>query len=71
MLRKVAGNTFWQVAAKGVSVLFTLLATILLTSYLGKEGYGRYMYVMTMAVLLGNLADWGTGLIGVRELAKA
>jgi O-antigen/teichoic acid export membrane protein len=51
-------------------VSFALLTTILLTGYLGKEGYGQYMYVITLAVLFGNLADWGTGMIGVRELAK-
>jgi O-antigen/teichoic acid export membrane protein len=28
------------------------------------------MYVITLAVLFGNLADWGTTMIGVRELAK-
>ena len=70
MFKRIAGNTLWQIVAKAISVGFGLWITILLTSYLGKRGYGQYMYVITLAVLFGNLADWGTTMIGVRELAK-
>ncbi|MFH1840746.1 MAG: flippase [Candidatus Shapirobacteria bacterium] len=71
MFGRVAKNTIYQGLAKATSVVFTLLITILLTGYLGKEGYGRYVYVLTAAMLLGNLTDWGTATIGVRELAKS
>lgn len=71
MFGRVAKNTVYQVMAKAISVIFTLLVTILLTGYLGKEGYGQYTYVLTAVMLLGNLADWGTSMIGIRELAKS
>jgi O-antigen/teichoic acid export membrane protein len=68
--QKVAFNTFIQIASKVITVSFTILTTILLTGYLGKEGYGDYMYVITLAILFGSLADWGTATIGVREVSK-
>src|SRR4030042_1323353 len=68
--QKVAFNTAVQIAAKIITVSLTLLTTILLTGYLGKEGYGEYIYVITLAMLFGSLADWGTATIGVREVSK-
>lgn len=69
--QKVAFNTAVQIVSKIITVGFTLLTTILLTGYLGKEGYGNYIYVITLAILFGSLADWGTLTIGVREVTKA
>lgn len=68
--QKVALNTFIQIASKIITVGFALLTTILLTGYLGKEGYGDYIYIITLAIIFGSLADWGTATIGVREIAK-
>ncbi len=68
--QKVAFNTFIQIASKIITVSFALLTTILLTGYLGKEGYGDYIYIITLAIIFGSLADWGTATIGVREVAK-
>ncbi len=67
---KIALNTIIQVVAKVITVGFTLLTTILLTGYLGREGYGDYIYVITLALIFGAFADWGTATIGVREAAK-
>jgi len=68
--QKVAFNTLIQIASKATTVVFGLLTTILLTGYLGREGYGNYMLVMTMVIMFGALADWGTAIIGVREASK-
>ncbi|TSC53916.1 MAG: polysaccharide biosynthesis protein [Microgenomates group bacterium LiPW_31] len=68
--QKVALNTFIQIASKIITVGFALLTTILLIGYLGKEGYGDYIYIITLAIIFGSLADWGTATIGVREVAK-
>lgn len=68
--RQVAFNTVVQIVSKVITVGFTLLTTILLTGYLGKENFGDYMYVITLAIIFGALADWGTATIGVREMAK-
>lgn len=69
--QKVVFNTVIQIVSKATTVLFALLTTILLIGYLGKEGYGDYMYVITLAVIFGNFADWGTATIGVREASRA
>jgi len=63
-------NTGAQLTAKVITVFFTLLTTILLTGYLGKRGFGNYIYVITWMVMFSALADWGTAIIGVREAAK-
>lgn len=68
--QRVTRNTLIQIAAKAVTVIFSLVTTILLTRYLGRSGYGAYMYVFTLIVLFGGLADWGTSTIGVREAAR-
>lgn len=68
--QKVAFNTVVQIATKAITVVFGLLVTILLTNYLGREGFGDYMYVIALAIIFGAFADWGTATIGVREAAK-
>ncbi len=69
--QKVAFNTLVQALSKVATVVFGLLTTILLTGYLGREGYGDYMYVITLVIMFGALSDWGTAIIGVREASKA
>jgi O-antigen/teichoic acid export membrane protein len=68
--QKVALNTIIQIIAKVITVGFGLALMILLTSSLGREGYGNYMYILTLVILFGSFADWGTGVIGVREASK-
>jgi len=68
--QKVAFNTVIQIATKAITVIFGLLVTIILTDYLGREGFGNYMYVIALAVIFGAFADWGTATIGAREAAK-
>lgn len=67
---KIAFNTVVQIAGKVVTVFFALLTTVLLVGYLGKTGFGDYIYVITLLILFGCLADWGTSTIGAREAAK-
>ncbi len=68
--QKVAANTAVQIITKAVTVCFGFLTMIILTRYLGREMYGNYMYVLTLIVLFGAFADWGTATIGVREASK-
>ncbi len=68
--QKVVFNTGIQITSKVITVFFGLLVTILLTNYLGREGFGNYMYVISLVIIFGALADWGTSTIGLREAAK-
>jgi len=68
--QKIAFNTLIQVFSKAVTSFFTLLTTLLLTGLLGRDGFGDYTVVITILILFGALSDWGTTIIGVREVAK-
>ena len=68
--QKVAFNTIIQIIAKIITVGFGLALMILLVSHLGREGYGNYMYILTLVMVFGSFTDWGTATIGVREASK-
>ena len=68
--QKIAFNTVIQIGAKIMTTIFGLLVTIFLTHYLGRDGFGDYMYVISLMIIFGALADWGTATIGVREAAQ-
>lgn len=55
---------------RAVVVVFTLVATSVLTRTLGISGYGNYIFVTAALFLFAAIADWGTGIISVREAAK-
>lgn len=68
--QRVALNTIIQIIAKIITVCFGLALTVLLTSFLGRDGYGSYMYILTLVTIFGSFADWGTATIGVREASS-
>lgn len=70
LFRKVAFNTFVQIVSKIITILLGLLATVLLTRYLGKESFGDYTFILTYLLIFVAVADWGTAIIGVREAAS-
>lgn len=65
-LRVVAYNTFVQVIGKVGAVIFGMVTTLLLTNYLGAEGFGRYIFILSYAAIFYSLSDWGTSLVGVK-----
>lgn len=65
--RLIFKNASFQVVGKIVTVLFSILLTWFLREKLGNEGYGVYVFVTAFVLLFGNIADWGTNLIVVRE----
>lgn len=67
---KVFAQTAIQLLGRGVVVAITLLTTAILTRALGASGYGDYVFVTAIVFLFASIADWGTGIISVREAAK-
>lgn len=67
---KVAKNTFTQVFGRVVVVLLTVAVTTILTRLLGLVGYGNYVFIITLVLFFNSIADWGTALISIREVAK-
>lgn len=65
--RKILTNTLYQSGGKFVVILFSVVTTYALTHWLGKSGYGDYTFLIALVLLLGNVADWGTNIIVIRE----
>ncbi len=67
---KIISNTLAQFGGKFASTTLGVLITILLTRYLGPEGFGRYTFVIVFVTMFGTVADWGLSLITVREASR-
>ncbi|MCD6225781.1 flippase [bacterium] len=66
----VLKNTFIQIVGRGGVAFFNFLTTVILTRILGRGRYGDYVFLLSFWLFLVSLADWGTQIIGVREIAK-
>jgi len=66
--QKVARNSAVQLAGRGVSIAASLVTLMLLSRYLGPDGYGQYQIVLAFLVLT-NFSDLGVNVIAVRHLA--
>jgi len=69
VLKKPILNTLVQIVGKGLTVLLGLVTTAILIRGLGVDGYGFYVLIGSSFILLDSLADFGSKIIGVRELA--
>lgn len=67
---RIAWNTVVQMAGKVASTTLGVLIVIILTRYLGREGYGLVVFSSVFVTLFGSVADWGMTLITVREASK-
>lgn len=70
MWKKLATNTGIQLVGRAISILIGLATTAWLTRNLGLEGYGRYTLLVALFVLLDNLADFGSRMVGTKEIGK-
>ncbi len=68
--RRILMNTISQVVAKVVIGLFSVFILKMLTTYLGKEGYGIYKSIYEYLALFAIVADMGLYTVGVREMSK-
>ncbi|MFH1602205.1 MAG: oligosaccharide flippase family protein [Candidatus Shapirobacteria bacterium] len=70
MKKEIIKNTAVQLFGRGLIILFGLIATALLTRFLGVAAYGEYSFLLAFFLFLVTLADWGTPYIGVREICR-
>lgn len=68
--RRVAYNTAVQVAGKAAVLLIGAVSIVVVTRYLGAEGYGKLSLALAYVQMLGVLADVGLFTIVVRELSR-
>ena len=70
MLKRIAKNTGVQIIGRILTLAVSLVTTGLLTRRLGSNVYGGMVLISSMTVLLDSMADFGTKIIGVREISK-
>lgn len=70
MFENVSKNTLWQIAGKALTGIISIITTGILTRLLQDTGYGQYTLITALVLLFGNVSDWGTNTIAVREAAK-
>lgn len=66
---KVIRGSIWRVAGNLAGILAGLGTAALLLRHLGVAGAGRYVTVMSLVAIAGNIADAGLNLTTSRELA--
>ncbi len=66
--RLVARNTVIQLAGRSLTLVIALASIMVLTRYLGVEGIGQYLLIISFLGLL-NFSDMGLLLITVREIS--
>ncbi len=71
MLKKIIANSGIQLIGKAVGLITSLLITALITRKLGPSNYGLYVFLVAFINLMVSFGNWGTQIIGVRELAKS
>ncbi|MDD5043847.1 MAG: flippase [Patescibacteria group bacterium] len=69
-VRQIAHNTIIQVIGKGISTLLGLGAVVIMTRYLGQEGYGQYTTITSFLQFFGIIVDFGLTLITAQMISR-
>lgn len=71
MIKRIIYNSSVQIFGKAVSLTLSIIVTSILARQLGATSYGQYALILALVNFLVAVANWGTQIIGVRELARA
>lgn len=63
-------NTFWLIAAEGISKFLLFIITVMVTRYLGVDNYGKYTFAFAFVSLFGMITDFGFNTLTIREISK-
>lgn len=66
----VAVSTASQLVAKLAHLALNVVASLALIRYLQPEGYGDYIFVLSLAAIFGLLSDFGLPKVAVREISR-
>jgi len=69
-LRKVLGNTFWQLSDKVLRMVAGLVVGIWVARYLGPLDFGLLNFAIAFVALFSPVADLGLQAVMVRELVR-
>lgn len=68
--RSVLTSTAAQIGARGVHLVLNLALTLALIRYFGPVHYGDYVFVITVTMLFGLIADFGLPKLAVRDIVR-
>ncbi len=68
--RKIAGNTVYQFIGKFVSMTFTVIATMIITRFYGRDGYGQFNLMQNFPTLFFIISDFGFNAIATKHLSE-
>lgn len=68
--KKIASNTIYQIIGKVFSLSITILTTLIVTRFYGREGYGAFSLMQNWPALFFIIIDFGINAIATRELSK-
>lgn len=71
LTKKIAYNTFIQVAGKIIATGLGLFALALMTRYLGPTGFGQYTTIVTFVSFFAIIADLGLTLVTVQMISTS
>lgn len=69
--RAVVASTAGQLAAKVVHFAVNIVSSVAIIRYLAPAEFGRYVLVMTVAVILGLIANFGLDKLAIREAVRS
>ena len=67
-LKQVSFNTVYQIIAKAITSISTLLVTVLITKSFGELGYGQFVIVTSYVALFYLSADFGLNAVTTRTI---
>lgn len=68
--RSVLASTSAQMAARGIHLILNIGLSLALIRYFGPARYGDYVFVITVTMLFGLLADFGLPKLAVRDIVR-
>ena len=68
--KKIAANTVYQFIGKFVSMTFTIIATMIITRFYGRDGYGQFNLMQNFPALFFIISDFGFNAIATKHLSE-
>ena len=68
--KKIANNTVYQFLGKFVSMTFTVIATMIITRFYGRDGYGQFNLMQNFPALFFIISDFGFNAVATKHLSE-
>lgn len=69
-LKKVFGNSIWQIGEKIITMLFSVVVTSIVARYLGVEQYGLVNYIISTVMLFTSFSTLGMERITIKDIIE-